>query len=263
MVKIKDENAPKRPPSAYFIWINDQRAAVMAKNPKAGVTEMAKIFGDMWKLVPVSTKKLYEARNEKLKKEYERDMAKYKKTASYAEHFERLTEAKIKETRKAFRQDENAPKRPLSAYFQWMMAVGRPAHLKKFPAAAVKHVAKACGEQWSSLPETQKKPYLDKFEKELKKWKTQMDKYKKTAKWRKYDAEKQEWKEKQSRKRKRLEAKLEKPNKGEKKPKKKAKKAKTTGKKKKTKGKAKKVTKPKAKKATRPKKRAKKTNSKK
>lgn len=45
----KDKNAPKRPQSAYFIWMNENREKIKEQNPKLSITEIAKKGGEMWR----------------------------------------------------------------------------------------------------------------------------------------------------------------------------------------------------------------------
>jgi len=81
--KAKDPNKPKRPASAYWLWLNDQRATIMAevekKHGKKVVSEVSKIGGERWKTVADKVKKEYEKKTEELRKKYEKDMAEYKK----------------------------------------------------------------------------------------------------------------------------------------------------------------------------------------
>ena len=44
----KDPDAPKRPSSAYFIWMNEQRQSIKAANPEFSVTDISKKAGEMW-----------------------------------------------------------------------------------------------------------------------------------------------------------------------------------------------------------------------
>ena len=42
-------NVPKRPQTAYFLWMNAERASIKAANPSASLTEVSKIAGAQWK----------------------------------------------------------------------------------------------------------------------------------------------------------------------------------------------------------------------
>merc|ERR1711935_506772 len=46
--KKKDPNAPKRPMSSYFLFMNASRPQVRKENPDASIGEVAKIMGKMW-----------------------------------------------------------------------------------------------------------------------------------------------------------------------------------------------------------------------
>lgn len=47
--KVKDSSAPKRPMSAYMLWLNSSRDRIKAENPGISVTEILKKAGEMWK----------------------------------------------------------------------------------------------------------------------------------------------------------------------------------------------------------------------
>merc|ERR1719228_2773491 len=139
---------------------------------------------------------------------YEKEIEKYRKTPEFAAHQARVQEEKLKDAKKSFRKDENAPKRSQSAYFIWMNEVGRPAFTKANPDADIGTVGKALGEQWKSMSEEDKQTFKDKAEKAKKKYEIAVEKYRKTAEYRNYEAAKQAFKEEQSSKRKRLESKM-------------------------------------------------------
>lgn len=45
----KDPNQPKRPQSAYFLWLNDSRETIKKDNPGITITELSKKAGELWK----------------------------------------------------------------------------------------------------------------------------------------------------------------------------------------------------------------------
>lgn len=47
--KEKDANKPKRPPTAFMMWLNSARERIKAENPGIAVTEIAKKGGEMWR----------------------------------------------------------------------------------------------------------------------------------------------------------------------------------------------------------------------
>lgn len=49
--KLKDPNAPKRPPSSFFLFCSEMRPMLREKNPGMGPTDVAKELGLLWKSV--------------------------------------------------------------------------------------------------------------------------------------------------------------------------------------------------------------------
>lgn len=74
--KEKDANKPKRPQSAYFIWLNEHREQIKKENPGISITEVSKVAGQKWKTV--DDKSEWEAKAAEAKKEYEEAMNVYK-----------------------------------------------------------------------------------------------------------------------------------------------------------------------------------------
>lgn len=56
--KIKDPNAPKRPPSAYIIYQNAVRDEVKAANPEASYGDILKVISEKWKQISPEEKKV-------------------------------------------------------------------------------------------------------------------------------------------------------------------------------------------------------------
>jgi len=76
MVKLaKIEGQPKRPMSAYFLWMNEEgREAAKKALPGAGVAEISKHCGVAWKNIDEGDKKKYEKKQAELKKKYDVEM---------------------------------------------------------------------------------------------------------------------------------------------------------------------------------------------
>ena len=73
MVKASQiEGMPKRPMSAYFLWMSEEgRAAAQKKLGECGVAEVSKCCGEMWRSIDEKTKKKYEKKQAELKKKYD------------------------------------------------------------------------------------------------------------------------------------------------------------------------------------------------
>ena len=53
--KEKDPNAPKRPLTAYFVYLAEQRPIVKAENPTLGQIDIARIVGARWQAESADT----------------------------------------------------------------------------------------------------------------------------------------------------------------------------------------------------------------
>merc|ERR1711981_519839 len=69
--KKKDPNAPKRPMSAYFLFMNATRPTVRKENPDASIGEVAKILGKMWGEIEPADKAKYDKDAAAAKKKWE------------------------------------------------------------------------------------------------------------------------------------------------------------------------------------------------
>ncbi|VFQ99795.1 unnamed protein product [Cuscuta campestris] len=74
----KDPNKPKRPSSAFFVFMEDFRKSYKSKNPNnKAVSEVGKAGGAKWKQLSDAEKAPYVAEAEKRKKKYEKDIKEY------------------------------------------------------------------------------------------------------------------------------------------------------------------------------------------
>ncbi|XP_041111499.1 high mobility group protein B3-like [Polyodon spathula] len=74
----KDPNAPKRPPSGFFLFCSEQRPKIKVTNPGLTIGDVAKKLGEMWNNLTEATKRPYVIKAGKLKEKYEKDVAEYK-----------------------------------------------------------------------------------------------------------------------------------------------------------------------------------------
>merc|ERR1712038_1253480 len=72
--KTKLPGQPKRPMSAYFLWLNSEgRDKIKEENPGFGVTEVSKKAGEMWAKIDSDTKDRFEKKAKAAKEKYEED----------------------------------------------------------------------------------------------------------------------------------------------------------------------------------------------
>jgi len=82
--KEKDPNAPKRPLTAFFLFCNDRRPAIKAKNPDLRIGDVAKELGKMWAELAQDAKSKYEAKAKTDKARYDQLLADYQSETAAA-----------------------------------------------------------------------------------------------------------------------------------------------------------------------------------
>eukprot|EP00252_Welwitschia_mirabilis_P016819 TRINITY_DN3736_c0_g1_i1.p1 TRINITY_DN3736_c0_g1~~TRINITY_DN3736_c0_g1_i1.p1 ORF type:complete len:151 (+),score=53.50 TRINITY_DN3736_c0_g1_i1:205-657(+) len=94
--KEKDPNKPKRPPSAFFVFMEEFRKTFKEKNPNnKSVAAVGKAGGDKWKSMSEAEKAPYVQKAAKRKTDYEKNMAAYnKKQAGVADDAEESDKSK-------------------------------------------------------------------------------------------------------------------------------------------------------------------------
>ncbi|XP_066467515.1 FACT complex subunit SSRP1 [Tiliqua scincoides] len=75
--KGKDPNAPKRPLSAYMLWLNANRDKIRSDSPGMSVTDVSKKAGELWKGMSKEKKEEWDRKAEDAKREYEKAMKDY------------------------------------------------------------------------------------------------------------------------------------------------------------------------------------------
>ncbi|XP_047311014.1 high mobility group B protein 1 [Impatiens glandulifera] len=76
----KDPNKPKRPPSAFFVFLEEFRKTFKKENPNVkAVSAVGKAGGEKWKSMSHAEKAPHEAKAAKKKSEYEKVMKAYNK----------------------------------------------------------------------------------------------------------------------------------------------------------------------------------------
>ncbi|CAH0585576.1 unnamed protein product [Chrysodeixis includens] len=101
----KDANAPKRPATAFMLWLNENRKSIVEENPGIKVTEIAKKGGELWR--ELKDKSEWEEKAAKSKEEYNIAMKKYKDSGA-ADEFKQKKKQAEKE-KKAAEKRSKAP----------------------------------------------------------------------------------------------------------------------------------------------------------
>merc|ERR1712087_342371 len=110
--KPKDEKAPKRAMSAYFLFANDNRQKMQADNPELGIGPIAKLLGEQWKTLNTKKKKKYSDQADKDMAAYKEKMEAHKETAYYKKYKNELAEwnDEWKEEAKQMKEDKQKAK---------------------------------------------------------------------------------------------------------------------------------------------------------
>ncbi|CAG2065765.1 unnamed protein product, partial [Timema podura] len=109
--KERDENKPKRPATAFMVFLNANREKIKSENPGISITEVSKKGGEMWR--ELKDKSEWESKVQKLKNDYVEAMKEYKESgggnATDNEDKEKKKPAAKKETKKK----TSAPSTPM------------------------------------------------------------------------------------------------------------------------------------------------------
>lgn len=97
-------------------------------------------------------------------------------------------------------KDSNAPKRPSSAYMQWLNNGERKRVMAANPGMKVGQVAKICGETWKTVPESVKAPLRENYQKQMREWKEKMAVYRDSDNFKAFQSSKRAMKAKKGKK---------------------------------------------------------------
>ncbi|CAG0908191.1 unnamed protein product [Cyprideis torosa] len=139
------------------------------------MTEITKQLADMWKTLDSSSKATFEAKAAQAKSRYDNELSAFiqrigpanKQKLETAER--KLREIKLKSKKEKARREqmekEGKPKRPKLPFFRFIEASGRKPGVETF---------KVCGQEWRSLSESAKQPFVEAYEVDKKKYSTDL-----------------------------------------------------------------------------------------
>ncbi|XVE52510.1 hypothetical protein DITRI_Ditri02bG0127800 [Diplodiscus trichospermus] len=105
----KDPNKPKRPPTAFFVFLEDFRTIYKREHPKVkAVSAVGKAGGEKWKSMSNAEKAPYEAKAAKRKSEYEKLMAAYNKKLENTDEEEEEAESETSKSQVNDKDDEES-----------------------------------------------------------------------------------------------------------------------------------------------------------
>jgi len=161
----KDPNAPKRPLSAYFIWLQDFRAQMRVENPDLvkSVRDFGQAAGVAWKEVSEKDREPYQEKHLALKANYEAAMEQYIPPKGYSK-----AGSMSKSSKK--QKDPNAPKKPSTAFFLFMADGNRVRLKQENPEITPAEIGKVLGAEWRELDPKIKGGYEKTYERNLIQW---------------------------------------------------------------------------------------------
>lgn len=163
----KDPNKPKAPLSSYMRFVSEKRASIREEHPDAGIGEIAKVAGAMWREVSDEDKSGYEQAYLEERKEYNIIMESYVAPPGCIQ----LKRSKSKN------KDPNAPKKPMTAYFLWMNQ-NRDRIKKENPDATLGEVSKIAGTEWKDVDADEKAELDSLYRSNVETYKKTMQNYK-------------------------------------------------------------------------------------
>lgn len=156
---------PKKPTSAYNLWMADERlkASAEAGSPAGAAPQISfKEFGERWHSVPEEIKQRYQLAAAADKARFEKEMEPIKDTIEYKNYLKQLKEIKrAKADRKGKKRlkDPNAPKK-VSGYLVFGNEV-RPSIRTSNPNASFSEISKIISRSWATISDAEKKIYND------------------------------------------------------------------------------------------------------
>ncbi|KAK4262868.1 hypothetical protein QN277_028368 [Acacia crassicarpa] len=203
--KEKDPLKPKHPVSAFLLYTNDRRAAILAENKT--ILEVSKIAGEEWKNLTEDQKRPYEEMAKKNKEKYLQDMEAYKQkkdeeAANLRKEDEELmklqkeealkllkkkekTENLIKKSKKKKQSkedknsDPNRPKRPASSYLLFSKEA-RKSIQEERPEINNSTLNSLISVKWKELREEERKLWNDKAAEAMEAYKKELEVYNKS-----------------------------------------------------------------------------------
>merc|ERR1711920_111354 len=78
--RAKDPNAPKKPQTAYWLWLGENREKLLKELGTRDVTAVSKLAGEKWKALDAKLKVPFEKKAKDLKEAYDKALEEYKAT---------------------------------------------------------------------------------------------------------------------------------------------------------------------------------------
>eukprot|EP00051_Salpingoeca_urceolata_P009729 m.118226 g.118226 ORF g.118226 m.118226 type:complete len:842 (+) comp16421_c0_seq2:441-2966(+) len=167
--KPKDPNAPKKPSNGYMMYANSVRGQLMSDNPTLKVGDIAKLTSTTWHELGEAGQAEWKAKSKEALAEWKVASAKYREEHPELNESDGSDESdddnsgKKKKKKGAKRiVDPNAPKKPLTPFFQWL-ADNRAKIKSDNPELKNAEVTTEAGRLWRELDPEAKAVYEKRY----------------------------------------------------------------------------------------------------
>mmetsp|Transcript_3840 Transcript_3840/g.4781 ORF Transcript_3840/g.4781 Transcript_3840/m.4781 type:complete len:264 (-) Transcript_3840:755-1546(-) len=161
----KKRTGPKKPLSAYTLFVMQNRPRVSSQNPNMSFAEVASKVGLMWRELSEGKREQFRKKADQDKTRYEKEKEEWKIRASQAPPPE--------EERGKRKKRKGAPKNPLSAYTCFVMEM-RPIVGAEHPEMTFGEVAVQVGQMWRNLDPEKRLNYTHKAEIDKQRYENEM-----------------------------------------------------------------------------------------
>ena len=137
------KQGPKRPTSAYFLYLQDHRSQFVKENPTLRPAEISKIAGEKWQNLEADIKEKYISERKKLYSEYQK-------------------------AKKEF-DEKLPPKKPAGPFIKYANEV-RSQVFAQHPDKSQLDLMKIIGDKWQSLDQSIKDKYIQEYKKAIQEY---------------------------------------------------------------------------------------------
>jgi len=190
--KLKDKNAPERPPNAYNAFVTERMPILKQQSEKQlSLPDLAKACALEWKALSQDEKQQYRDQVKGQSDEYKENIKAYKLTEEYAE-FQKQNAAHTKREKLKEFQLESAPKKALSAYIYYGIDA-REKLKEENPDASITDIVKMLGAAWKNLPAEEKAIYEEKANQDKVRYEKEKELHQKSSEYQENKSKKEEY----------------------------------------------------------------------
>jgi len=162
MAQRAEPTPPKKPLSAYFLWLGENRARIAGSLGEDGkkVTLVSKAAGAEWKTLSDKVKKPFADTAAELKADFLAKKEAFERQGGVIPARKSKKAAKAAKAKKT--KDPSLPKRPKNAYMLWLDDHRKEISDALGPGHLVKEVAVEAGKRWRTCSDAEKSPYVAK-----------------------------------------------------------------------------------------------------